>query len=276
VSTEITERKVVVDGIEVLLRERSGEGIPAVFVHGNPTSSSDWIPFMERIDGPALAFDLPGFGRSGRPDPARFDHSLTAYADFTEHLLDELVDGPYGLVVHDWGGLALVTAQRHPERVRRLVAMNTVPYNAGYRWHWLARVWRRRGLGELLNATKSRFAIKQLTRLARPGHRPLPDSMLDEINSNWDRGMSRAVLGLYRSADPDVLAAAGRRLDDLACPALILWATGDPYIGAEQGRWYEAALPDARLELIDDAGHWLWLDRPEVVDKVAAHLAPLA
>jgi len=276
VGSEITERTVVVDGIEVFLRERPGDGVPTVFVHGNPTSSSDWIPFMERMYGPALAFDLPGFGRSGRPDPRAFDHSLAAYADFTEHLLDQLVGGPYGLVVHDWGGLALVAAQRHPERVRRLVVMNTVPYNAGYRWHWLARLWRRRGVGELLNVTRSRFAVKRLTALARPGRRPLPDSMLDEIASNWDAGMSRAVLGLYRSADPDVLAAAGTRLDDLGCPALVLWATEDPYIGVEQGRWYEAALPDVRLELIDDAGHWLWLDRPEVLDKVAAHLAPLA
>ncbi len=70
--------------------------------------------------------------------------------------------------------------------------------------------------------------------------------------------------------------AAGTRLDDLECPALVLWATSDPYIGVEQGRWYEAALADARLALIDDAGPWLWLDRPDVVDKVVDHMAPLA
>ena len=110
----LSERNVVVGGIEVFVRERGGNGIPVVFVHGNPTSSSDWIPFLERIEGPAPASDLPGFGRSDRPDPARFDYSLGAYADFTERLLDELVAGPYGLVVHDWGPLMPVAAQRPP------------------------------------------------------------------------------------------------------------------------------------------------------------------
>lgn len=271
----ITERTVDVDGIDVFLRESAGEGTPTVFVHGNPTSSTDWIPFMERMSGPAVALDLPGWGRSGRPDRAGFDHSLGAYADFTERFLDQVVGGSYKLVVHDWGGLALVPAQRHPDRVERLVVMNTVPYNAGYRWHWLARLWRRRGVGEALNATRSKLATEQLMRLARYDHRPLPDDFIDGVWSNWDKGTSRAILGLYRSADPDVLAAAGSRLDDLTCPTAILWSTDDPYIGIEQARWYEAALPGARLELIEDAGHWLWLDRPEVIDKVVEHLEPV-
>lgn len=271
----LSERNVVVGGIEVFVRERGGNGIPVVFVHGNPTSSSDWIPFLERIEGPALAFDLPGFGRSDRPDPARFDYSLGAYADFTERLLDELVAGPYGLVVHDWGGLMLVAAQRHPERVRRLVVIDAVPLSAGYRFHWIARLWRTRGVGEAFNAINSKPATRQLLRLARPGRRRMPEPMVDEIWSHWDAGMSRAILGLYRSADPPVLAAAGGRLGELGCPALVLWATADPYLGVEQGRWYAAALPNAELELIEDAGHWPWLDRPDVIDRVLAHLAPL-
>ena len=269
----IRERTVVVDGIEVFVRERGGDGIPAVFVHGNPTSSSDWIPFLERIKGPALAFDLPGFGRSDRPDPARFDHSLGAYVDFTERLLDELVAGPYGLVVHDWGGLALVAAQRNPGQLRRLVVIDAVPLSDDYRWHWIARLWRTRGVGEAFNAINSKPATRQLLRLARPGRRRMPEPMVDGIWAQWDAGMSRAILGLYRSADPPVLAAAGERLGELRCPALVVWATADPYLGVEQGRWYAAALPNAELELVEDAGHWPWLDRPEVIDRVLAHLA---
>lgn len=274
---EIVERNVVVDGIEVFVRERAGEGIPAVFVHGNPTSSSDWVPFLERMEGPALAFDLPGFGRSAHPARGEFDHSFTGYADFIERLLDQqLGDGPYGLVVHDWGGLALVTAQRHPERVRRLVLMDTLPLNGDYRWHWIARIWRRRVVGELFNAMTTKVAVRQLLRLARPGREPMPAAMVDDVWAHWDRGMSRAVLGLYRSGDPEALAAAGSRLGELDCPARVIWATEDPYIGVEQGRWYAATLPDAELEIVEDAGHWPWLDRPGVIDSVVSHLAPLA
>lgn len=270
----IIERTVEVDGIETFVRERGGDGAPVVFVHGNPTSSADWVPFLERIEGPALAFDLPGFGRSARPDPARFDHSLAAYADFTERLLDQLVGGPYGLVVHDWGGLALVAAQRHPARLRRLVVIDAVPLNDSYRWHWVARLWRTPRIGEAFNAINTKSATRQLLRLARPGRRRMPEPMVEGIWSHWDAGMSRAILGLYRSADPAVLAAAGKRLGELDCRALVIWASEDPYLGVEQGRWYAAALPNAELELVADAGHWPWLDRPETIDRVLAHLAP--
>lgn len=272
VNAPISERTAEIAGIRTFLRERPGEGPPTVFVHGNPTSSLDWVPFLERLDGPGIAFDLPGFGRSERPDPARFDHSLGAYADFAERLLAELAPDGYSLVVHDCGGLALVAAQRDPARVRRLVVSNAVPLNGSYRWHWIARIWRRRGLGELFNATATRPAVAQLLRLARPGRKPMPDEMVDAIWSSWDAGTGRAILGLYRSADPEVLALAGRRLGELTCPALVAWATEDPYIKLEQGRWYARVLPNAELEPIEDAGHWWWLDRPDYVERVAGFL----
>jgi pimeloyl-ACP methyl ester carboxylesterase len=56
---------VMVDGVSTFFRRVKGDGPPAVFVHGNPSHSEDWQPFLERIGGPALAFDLPGWGRSG-------------------------------------------------------------------------------------------------------------------------------------------------------------------------------------------------------------------
>jgi pimeloyl-ACP methyl ester carboxylesterase len=272
VSAELIERTVEIAGFRTFLRERPGEGPPVVFVHGNPTSSLDWVPFLERLPGPAIAYDLPGFGRSERPDPSRFDFSIHGYADFAEELLAELAPAGYSLVVHDWGGHALVAAQRDPARVRRLVVSNAVPLNGSYRWHWIARIWRRRGWGELFNATSSRFAVSQLLRLARPGLEWMPEPMVDAIWSSWDPGMSRAILGLYRSADPEVLALAGRRLGELTCPALVAWAVEDPYITLEQGRWFARVLPDAELEPIEDAGHWWWLDRPGHVDRVVSFL----
>jgi pimeloyl-ACP methyl ester carboxylesterase len=272
VGAELIERTVEIAGIRTFLRERPGDGPPVVFVHGNPTSSLDWVPFLERLEGPAIAYDLPGFGRSERPDPSRFDFSIHGYADFAEELLVELAPGGYSLVVHDWGGHALIAAQRDPGRVRRLVVSNAVPLNGSYRWHWIARIWRRRGWGELFNATSSRLAVSQLLRLARPGLRQMPEEMVDAIWSSWDPEMSRAILGLYRSADPEVLALAGRRLGELACPALIAWAVEDPYITLEQGRWFARVLPDAELEPIEDAGHWWWLDRPDYVDRVVGFL----
>ncbi|MEZ5073900.1 MAG: alpha/beta hydrolase [Solirubrobacterales bacterium] len=269
----IEERFLEIDGIRVLLRGRPGEGPPVVFVHGNPTSSLDWVPFLERLPGPAVAFDLPGFGRSERPRPDRFDHSLGAYAGFVAELLAELAPDGYSLVVHDWGSVALVAAQRDPGRVRRLVVIDAVPLSGAYRWHWIARIWRRRGLGEAFNRATSRFAVAQLLRLARPGLRPMPEPMIDAIWEGWDAGTRRAVLALYRSADPDVLEAAGGRLGELHGPALVVWGEGDPYISAADGRVFERRLSDVRFRLVERAGHWPWIDRPELIGEVNRFLA---
>ena len=101
----------------------------------------------------------------------------------------------------------------------------------------------------------------------------MPPEFVDRVLEHWDAGMSRAILALYRSADPDVLEAAGERLGEIRCPALVLWGDSDPYIGAEDGRSFARALPDAEFDLVEGAGHWPWIDRPEVVGRVADFLA---
>ena len=71
---------VVVDGVAVFFRRIPGEGPPVVLAHGVPNHSEQWLPFLGRMRGPALAFDMPGFGRSARPDPDSFDACLIQLA----------------------------------------------------------------------------------------------------------------------------------------------------------------------------------------------------
>lgn len=146
---------VVVDGIGTFFRRVPGEGTPVVLVHGVPDHSEQWEPFLERLPGPAIAFDLPGFGRSDRPPADRFSYTAQAYGDFFARALERLGVGEYHLVVHDWGSVGLIPAQREPERVRRLCVINAVPLLPGYRWHRTARIWRTPLLGELSTRTWS-------------------------------------------------------------------------------------------------------------------------
>ncbi|HEX6736999.1 MAG TPA: alpha/beta fold hydrolase, partial [Vicinamibacteria bacterium] len=231
---------------------------PALFVHGVPTNSDIWQPFLEA--GGGLALDLPGFGRSGKP--ADFDYSIAGYGRFLEQFVDELGLERFSLVVHDWGAVALDLAQRHPERVERLVLLASVPFLEGYRWHRVARGWRAPLAGELMMGLTSRYAFR----------RSLPEAIADPAWESFDHGTQRAILRLYRSAPPEQLERAGKRLSEVRCPALVLWPTRDPYIGAEFGRAYADALGgEALLEPVE-AGHWTWIDQPGVVDRVAAFL----
>src|SRR4029453_10870985 len=239
-AVEVAEETVEVAGLPVHLR-RAGD-TPVLYLHGVPTHSVDWLPFLERYDG--IAPDLPGFGRSAKPGD--FDYSIRGYDRFLEAFVDELELDRFALVLHDWGAVGLALAQRFPERIERIVMFPIVPFVPGYRWHRLARAWRAPLLGELLMGFATRAAFR----------RALPPAIADAAWERFDHSTQRAILRLYRTAPPDVLAAAGRRLGEIRAPALILWSTDDPYLPAKFAGLNAAALGgEATVELVQ-GGHW--------------------
>lgn len=270
---EIEIGTVMVDGVSTFFRRLAGDGPPTVFVHGNPTNSEDWRPFLERIQGPALAFDLPGWGRSARPSPAEFDYSMDGLARFTSRFLQRMAVDRYSLVVHDWGAVGLIAAQEEPARVRRLVIINAVALLPGYRWHRTARIWRTRGVGELSRLAARRPLVKLGLRESRGDWSRHAPAFVDEVLAQLrDPAGVEAILRLYRSADPDRLAAAGARLGTLTCPALVVWGLRDRYLPARFGAAYAAALPSSELVELPGAGHWPWIEDPGVVDRVVRFL----
>ena len=56
-------------------------------------------------------------------------------------------------------------------------------------------------------------------------------------------------------------------------PALVLWGERDPWLAARWADAYAERLPNATAERTADAGPWPWLERPEVIDRVAAFLS---
>jgi len=271
-SVKIEEGRVRVDGVEAFYRRVAGEGTPTVYCHGNPTHGEDWQPFLER-GGPAVAIDMPGWGRSDRPDPARFDYSMYGLSAFLERCLEELGVERRKLVVHDWGSLALIGAQRRPDLVERLVVIDAVPLLPGYRWHWIAQLWRRRGVGEFLNATTTKSSMALLMRQASGDRGPMPPEFIDMVWKHWDKGTQAATLALYRHADPDRLAKAGQDLNRLDCPSLILWGARDPYLPTKFTHAYADVLPASELQIVPTAGHWPWIDDPACIDRILSFVA---
>ena len=150
------------------------------------------------------------------------------------------------------------------------MVINAVPLFEGYRWHWVARLWRRRGIGELVNldGEPPGPGARCCARPAATGAR-CRDEFVDGIWRHRQRGTARPTLELYRSADPDRLAAAGARLGELGGPALVVWGTSRPLPRPRcSARGFEKRLPGAALVEVPDGGHWPWIDRPDVVGTV--------
>ena len=228
-----------------------------------------WRPFLERTGG--LAPDLPGFGESAKP--AAFDYSIAGLSGWLG------TSWPSGAwtATRWWrttgAPLALALAQAEPERVERLVLMDAVPLLPGYEWHTLARQWRRPLVGEMAMGFTFKFVTRRLLRL--PDGSDFPADELDDIWDHFDHGTQRAILRLYRSAPPRALEAAGAPAGRDR-PARRWWSGATPTPTCPSAsptttrrRW--AARP--RSSVVEGAGHWPWIERPEVVDRVAAFLA---
>jgi pimeloyl-ACP methyl ester carboxylesterase len=246
----------------------SPQRAPALYLHGVPTSSQEWLPFLRRSGG--LAPDLPGFGRSAKPGYLRF--TIDEYADFIERFLDHLGVERVRMLVHDWGAVGLAFAQRRPERIERLTIANAVPLLPGYRWHRIARIWRTPVLGELAMGATTRPVLRLLTREANATPGPLPPEWIDSVLAHFDQGTQRAILRLYRSSPSETLAAAGRELSRLHVPVQVVWGLRDPYIPARFARAYAETFAGSELVELPDAGHWWWLDRPDAIERVTDFL----
>jgi pimeloyl-ACP methyl ester carboxylesterase len=254
----VTDRTADLDGQPVFWRESGDEAVPVLYLHGVPTSSDDWLPFLERTGG--IAPDLPGFGRSGKRGDQAFD--MAFFDGWIERFLAWRGIERVRLVVHDWGAVGLLWAQRFPERVERLVVINAVPLLPGYRWHRVARLWRTPLVGEVV------MGLTSARTLTWTGG--VPPELIPSVVRHLDQGTQRAILRLYRTSPGSALARAGARLGDLSCPALILWGDGDRYIASKYADEYGQRLPASEVRHFADAGHWPWTDRPVVIDDVAS------
>jgi pimeloyl-ACP methyl ester carboxylesterase len=231
------------------------------------------VPVLDRVRGPALALDLPGWGRSARPGPEEFDYSMHGLARFFNRFLERMAIREYSLVVHDWGALALIPAQAEPQRLRRLVVINSVPLLPGYRWHPTARIWRAPRVGELSARLWSRRMLDLGLRASRGDWGRHPSDFVDLIWDHLDHGTFEAILRLYRSAPEEALEAAGHELGSIEAQALVVWGLKDRYLPGRFGRLYAESLPNSELVELPEAGHWPWREQPEVIERIVSFLA---
>lgn len=238
---------------------------PILFLHGNPDSSALWHDVITGLpEFPWVAPDLPGFGRS-RATPAYVQHLRDRPLETMVQWLDEVVrqtipEGRLHLVVHDFGGPhGLAWAVRHPDRIASITAIDTL-FFSDYRWHFWARVWRTRILGELSMGFFSEPIFRWEMRRGSPR---LTDHQLREIWEFVRWPMKRMVLQLYRATDPEVFRGWDDELRTLmgTVPSLALWGAQDPYIHPE----WAHRLGAQRVEILDDCGHWPPLEAPDRV-----------
>ena len=267
----------VIDGLSVFCVD-TAPAAPArptvVAVHGIPESSFAWRDVAAVVGGSARMVipDLPGFGRSDKP--ANYDYSLARQSRLLEALLERVVpEAPVHLAVHDIGGpIGLMWAIRNPDRVASLLILNTTLFLELFRPPAAA-------LMSLVPVVGPRAVAATLAResefkraFLRPCARPIDPATLDALYDPYRQPDACRAAALTWSAYRRGLAAvtrARRALPRITAPTTVLFGAHDPYCTPASACAFAARIPNARLRLLDDVGHFTPTEAPtEVADEL--------
>ncbi|MET9132585.1 alpha/beta fold hydrolase [Streptomyces antibioticus] len=226
---------------------RDGGGVPLVFVHGWTANRHRWdhqlAHFAEKRR--VVRFDLRGHGESGGAGVK----TVAELANDLIALLDHLKIERCVLIGHSMGGMISQTvALTHPERVERMILVNSI-----------ARMTFSRGRGLLMAASTlvpyKLFVATNIQRAFAPGHPR--DEVRAYIKSSADtpREVVMTLYGAMRAFD--VLDRVG----EIRTPTLMIHGYHDVQLPVSQMLRMAKAYPDATVRIID-AGHELPVEKP--------------
>lgn len=280
------------DGIAMhYLDEGPRDADPVVMVHGNPTWSFYYRNLVRGLSGPhrVLVPDHVGCGFSDKPGDAQYMYTLQSRIDDLEDWLDAVgATKNVTLIVHDWGGMiGLGAAVRRPERIARIVLLNTAAFHLpkAKALPGTLKLARDTQLGALLVERFNAFS-RGATMLA--AKRKLSPDVLRGLTAPYDTAANRiATLRFVQDiplvptdrAYPVVTECAEKLGVFAGIPVLICWGAKDFVFDDHFLDEWKRIYPHAELEYYRDAGHYVLEDAherivPRVIRFIAEH--PLA
>ena len=254
-----------------------GEGDPVVAVHGNPTWSFYYRELVKELRGDhrVVAPDHIGCGLSDKPGDDRYPYTLSRRVEDFSRLMDELGLEGVNLVLHDWGGMiGLAWAVQNPERVKRLVILNTaafpLPESKPFPWQlWLVRD---TPIGPLMVRGLNAFSRgashvactrKKLSKTMRDAYCAPYDSWTDRIAT------LRFVQDIPLRPDDsgyDIVSDTAARLEVFRDrPVLICWGDKDFVFDHHFLAVWQKVYPDAEVHRFADCGHYILEDASEEI-----------
>ncbi len=232
----------------------TGTGEPLVLLHGTGSSLHTWEGWTKELSDQyqVISLDLPGFGFTGKHFAN--DYSIKAYTDFLDIFLDKLGVTKINLAGNSLGGhIAWQYALDHSNRVKKLILVNASGFQKDEADVTLAF--------RLANIP----VVNKLMLRVTP--KSLVESSLEETYYN-DNKVTEALVNRFHSLqlrrgnrqafiDKSSFEYADRSKDlkDINCPTLIQWGKYDEWLPVDWAKNFEAAIPNARVIIYDQAGH---------------------
>ena len=260
--SDLRESRLVVNGVAGLITQAGNESDTeaVVCLHGVPGSGRDFqwlLPETAKMMR-SIAIDLPGFGRADKPRD--FPYSVEGYQTWLVPALNQLGVARAHLILHSFhGATGLLWAAMNPEKVGSVTLLSTGDLS-GYRWNMLARAWKTKRLGEIVQRTTTRAAFGLIMR--RGNWRGLDAAWQRQLYDENDRDTRWVTLALYRNTPEPGNAIFQQALRPRDIPALVIYGTRDPYISSSFAERQRNAFPSAQVHVWDDSGHFPHVQHP--------------
>jgi pimeloyl-ACP methyl ester carboxylesterase len=287
----VRSRYVTTNGIRLFCLEAGPPAGPLVLLlHGFPELAYSWryqVAALGAAGFHVVAPDLPGYGRSDKPD-------VTYDCDWIDATLMGVVDA-YGadrvvIAGHDWGGILVWTmARQYPDRIAGVIGVNTpdlprspVPPVALLRQIFVDTPiyiiqFQERGVAEWVLGTWGRGSddfVEMIFGATTQNADAFPPDVLDVYKDAFrPQGALTPPIEYYRNMDRNwelTAAIADRKIE---VPCLMISAADDPVLTPAMTAGMEERVPNLDRVVIEQCGHWTQQERP--AETSAAMLAYL-
>lgn len=265
----VAESYLDVDGDRIRYLHAGDSGPPVVLLHGGGVDAAhlSWDPTIEALasDHRVFAPDLPGYGGSDAPDA---EYSMAYFVEFLDAFLDGLdLEEPSLVGLSMGGGVALGYALRAPERVGSLVLVDS--YGLGSDPP--------RGTASLASPLAwsalrhNRAFVRWSLGTIVADRRTITDEMVAAAHRLLDQPHAgRAFRRFYHdeTGPGGVESDFSDRLPELAVPTLLVHGADDDLVPLAWARRARDRIPNARLSVFENCGHWPPREKPDKFVRV--------
>jgi len=250
---------------------QTGAGLPVILVHGVAASLYDWkdlMPTLAEAGYQAYALDLLGHGESAKPENIDDYHIENTLEHFRAWIKALALTEPAVIVGHSLGGyLALEYTLRYPAEVRALV-LSAPFYSLKQLAPLVQRVYHRQLINARLYKYTPRWLIRflvDLSSLSLTTGRGMAFVLSDAVRVQTAEDYKRAAPGIFHV--PRSMRSLLPHLDQIKCPVLVLYGTKDLTLHPGLFPPLVKALPNARGEAFEGAGHVFHQSHAEAFNK---------
>jgi haloalkane dehalogenase len=258
-----------------------GEGEPLVMLHGNPTWSFYYRNLVKAFSGRyrTIVPDHIGCGRSDKPAAGDYPYTLRQRVSDLEALLEKLEVGDnITLIVHDWGGMiGMAYATLHPEKIKRLVVLNTgafhLPKTKPFPWSlWFCRL---PVVGSLLVRGLNAFSLAAVGWCATKNK--LTQEIADGYLAPYDNWEDRVAVLRFVQDIPlrvgdegyDLVGQVEENIGQFrSVPTVVCWGEKDFVFDRHFLNQWKDYLPAAEVHQWADSGHYILEDRGEEIVEI--------